>query len=186
MGGLALLPTHTIILLGGWAFGMTIGLPAALFGFNGGALIGYFVGRRAAGQRVVDVISENPKWQAIYDALLGGGFWKTLGYVTLLRLPPNSPFAMTNLVMAATRVPLGAYVLGTFFGMLPRATVVIALGAGLENLADADKPWWMFVVTIVLTIIILVVLAKVANRAIAKATGVEHPTPSVVPATDRT
>ena len=41
-GGLALLPTYTPSLLGGWAFGIRLGLAATLLGFLGAATIGFF------------------------------------------------------------------------------------------------------------------------------------------------
>ncbi len=181
LAGLALLPTYSQALLGGWAFGSLFGVPAAMLGFTGGALIGYFIAQRVAGQRAVEVIAENPKWQAVYDVLVNSGFWKTLGYVTLLRLPPNSPFAMTNLVMAATRVPLVPYLVGTFFGMLPRTAAVVVLGAQLDNLHEDDQPWWMYILGIALAVVVLIILAQVANRAIARVTGIEHPTPGLTP-----
>src|SRR5512145_1825695 len=40
-GGFALLPTYTPALVGGWAFGLWIGLAATLAGFGGAALIGF-------------------------------------------------------------------------------------------------------------------------------------------------
>src|SRR5262245_16966385 len=93
LAGLALLPTYASAILGGWAFGFPIGFPAAMAGFVGGAVIGYGVARPTASERVLALIAEKPKWKAVRDTLLGGRALKTLGIVTLLRLPPNSPFA---------------------------------------------------------------------------------------------
>lgn len=171
--GLALLPTYAQAILGGWTFKFAVGFPAAMAGFGGGALIGYFVARWTSGDKALKVIEEQPKWKAVYDALLGGGFWKTLGLVTLLRLPPNSPFAMTNLIMAATKVPLWPYLLGTLIGMAPRTAVAVWIAAHMQSLDEDSKPWWMWIVSIVLALAILAVLSHIGNQAIAKATGTE-------------
>ena len=66
---------------------------AALVGFTGGGLLGYQVARRVSKDRVEELIEGNPKARAIRDALRRRGPWRTLLVVTLLRLPPNSPFA---------------------------------------------------------------------------------------------
>lgn len=175
MAGLALLPTYAQAILGGWAFGFLLGYPAALGGFVGGAALGYLVGRRASGRRVLEIIDEHPKWRAIYEALVGRGFWRTLGIVALLRLPPNSPFAMTNLVMAATRVPLGAYLLGTLGGMAPRTGLAVYAAAGLRELtfdpAQAGRPAWLVGAGIVVTLGVVIVIGLLANRAVARVTG---------------
>lgn len=170
--GLALLPTYAQAILGGWTFKFWIGFPAAMVGFGGGAIIGYAVARWTAGDNALKVIEEQPKWKAVYDALLGGGFWKTFGLVTLLRLPPNSPFAMTNLIMAATKVPWLPYILGTMIGMAPRTAVAVWIAAHMQSLDEQSKPWWMWIVSILLAIAALAVMSHIGNQALAKATGV--------------
>lgn len=171
LSGLAVLPTYAQAILGGWAFGFAIGFPAALTGFAGGALIGYVIARRATGARVTDIIAEKPKWQAIYVALVQGGFWKTLAIVTLIRIPLNSPFAITNLVMAATRVRPLVYIVGTVVGMAPRTAAAVFLAAGLQELViDGAKRPWMWIASIVITVIIVGIIGYIANRAVARVT----------------
>lgn len=167
--GLAILPTQIQSGLGGWSFGFAYGAPAAVAGAWGGIVIGYLVARRASGDHVVVLIHEHPKWKAIYDTLVGSGFWKALGIVTLLRLPPSSPFAITNLVMAATRVPLGAYLLGSFVGVAPRTIAVVYIAAGLHEL-DFRRlgQSWLTVAGIVATAVTVIVIGIMANRAITR------------------
>lgn len=171
LAGFAVLPTYAQAILGGWAFGFAIGFPAALCGFLGAALIGYGVARRAAGDRVLKLISEHAQWQAVYDELLRSGFWKTLLIVTLLRLAPNSPFAITNLVLAVTRVPVGTYALGTLLGMAPRTGIAVFMAAGLKELVlDRRENTWLVVGGIVITLIVFAVIGLLANHAIQKVT----------------
>lgn len=180
--GLALVPTYASAILGGWAFGFNVGLPAALAGFLGGSLIGYGIARPTAGERVETLIAEHPKWKAVREALVGGSPLKTLGIVTLLRVPPNSPFAVTNLVLASVRVPLWIYSLGTLVGMAPRTAAVVFLASKLQNMAAKNaaeeaakqQPWWVFALGIAITVVVLGILGLIANHAIKRATAMSN------------
>jgi len=171
LAGLAVLPTYAQAVLGGWAFGLAGGFPGALLGFAGGALLGYTLARWASGNRVVELIEEHPRWRAVYDALLRSGSLKSLLIVTLLRLPPNSPFAVTNLVLSATRVPLGIYLLATVIGMAPRTAVAVYVASTLKTLSfdEMQRPW-LLVAGIVVTVAVLLVIGTIANRALARVT----------------
>ncbi len=174
--GFGLLPTYAQAVLGGWVFGVAIGLPAALIGFVGGALIGWCISRLVSQQRVEQAIERHEQARIIRTALVGRGFWKTLGIVSLIRIPPNSPFALTNLVLAACGVRLPAYTLGTAIGMTPRTAVIIIVAAtaaasGAKDLQTfiADGPgFWVFLGGIVVLIIVLAIIASIAKRALAR------------------
>ena len=177
--GLALLPTWVQAALGGWAYGFTGGYPAALAGFLGGSVVAYVAAGRVSGDRVVRVIDENPKWRAIRGALVGGGFWKTLGLVTLVRIPFNSPFALMNLLMATTGVKKLPYFLGTIIGMAPRTAVYVWVAAGIQDLsregvAEAKPGWWIWA-GIAGTIVVVMVIGHIANKAVARMAGVPQP-----------
>lgn len=183
LAGMALLPTYASAILGGWAFGFGLGFPAALAGFCGGAIIGYLIARGAARDRAVKLIEEHEKWRIVRDALIGDtsagrdghGFWKMLGVVALVRLPPNSPFAITNLVMASVKVRFVPYLLGTLIGMAPRTGAAVYIAATLREMAADEvakqRPWWWIGVGIVLTLIVLGVLGSVAGRALRRVAG---------------
>ena len=172
--GLAFLPTYAQAFLGGWAFAFAQGFPAALIGFLGGSFIGYEVARRASGDRVERLLAEKPKWNAVRDALVGRGFWPTLGIVTLVRLPFNSPFAITNLVMASVGVGRVPYLVGTLLGMAPRTAALVLIGGLFHDVAASEaldrRPWWLWPVAIGSTVVVLTVLGAIANRAIKRMT----------------
>jgi len=170
--GFALLPTFAQAVVGGWAFGLEVGFPAALLGFLGGSMIGYEMGRLTSGDRVVRIIDEHPKWKAVADTLVHSGFVKTLLIVALLRAPPNSPFALTNLVLSATKTRRLPYFLGTATGMAPRTVAYVVIGRSAEELSreGIDKPTWMIVGGIVSTIIVVVVIGWIANKAVTRVT----------------
>jgi uncharacterized membrane protein YdjX (TVP38/TMEM64 family) len=187
LAGLALLPTYAQSILGGLAFGVAIGLPAALGGFALGAIIGYEIASRVSGDRVKKLVEERPKFAAVHRALIGsavpgrGGFWKTFLVVTLLRVPPNSPFAIMNLLMASVKVPRLPFILGTAIGMLPRTAVAVVVGAGLDRITSETlkPPGWVFVGGLVATIAVVLVIGTMANRVLARiANAAPPPSPS--------
>jgi uncharacterized membrane protein YdjX (TVP38/TMEM64 family) len=178
LAGLALLPTYAQSALGGYAFGITLGVPAALAGFVGGALIGYTVARRVSGDRVEKALADKPKWRAVRDAIVGrsagGGrqaFFRTLGMVILLRLPPNSPFAFMNLLLASSNVPRAPFLLGTAIGMLPRTALAVVIGKGVNDVLSREAleraaPPWVWAVSVGVTIALVAIIGVIANRAV--------------------
>lgn len=173
--GCALLPTYASAILGGWAFGFAEGFPAALCGFLGGAMIGYGVARGVSGDRVVRLIEERPAWRAVRDALVGSGFWRTLGIVILIRLPLNSPFAVCNLVLASVQVRPLVYAAGTLVGMAPRTAAVVWLATQVrdvmaEEAGKVSAPWWFLAAGSGAMIVVLLLLGAIAQRAVKRMT----------------
>lgn len=183
LSGLALLPTYAQSALGGFAFGVTIGIPAALAGFLGGSIIGYEIARRASGDNVERVIDQHAKLRAVRNTMLGdvehgrASFWRSLGMVTLLRLPPNSPFAAMNLMLASVKVPRTAFLLGTLLGLTPRTALAVVIGAGVEHLTreELSTPRWVLITGIAVTIVVVITIGLIANAAIKRVTGQSTP-----------
>lgn len=184
--GLGFLPTYAQSFLGGWVFGLALGFPAALTGFAGGSLIGYFVARGVSQQRVQEAIDSRPTWKAVREALVGQGFWKTFLIVSLVRLPPNSPFAVTNLLLSTTGVKLLPYTLGTMVGMAPRTGVAVFLAAsaaatGAVDIASFVKQKdnvWYVIGGFAVFFVVLAIIGALANKAIARVTGGSAARPS--------
>lgn len=177
LSGLALLPTYAQAVLGGYAFGMIAGVPAALCGFLGGSIIAYEIGRVSSRDRIEGLLSKSPKWRAVRDALVGSrkedDLLKSIGTVTLLRLPPNSPFALMNLLLSAIGVPRLAYVIGTCIGMTPRTAAAVAIGAGIQQALtkeaiDQAMPKWMWYAGAGVSIVIVLIIGSIANKAIER------------------
>lgn len=173
--GLALLPTYAQSLLGGWAFGVWAGFPAALVGCVVGATLGYEIARRAASAKVMHIVERNVRLAVVRRALIGEGrplgFWRCLGLVVLVRLPPNSPFALTNLVLASVRVPRLCFVAGTAAGLAPRTAVAVWLASQVADLVEAPagvRPGWLTVAGLVVSLVAVAVIGAMANRALAR------------------
>lgn len=176
LAGLALLPTYAQAILGGAAFGFVIGFPAALMGFSGAAALSYALTGRIAGRRMMDMIEARPKWKLVHRALVESGKWRALWLVTLLRLPPMSPFAMVNVVLASARVPRGPYLLGTLLGLAPRTGVaVFAASVAMQFDPNEYRSSVPIVVGLVLSIVVVIVIGHMARRAVQQmANGAKH------------
>lgn len=166
--GLGLLPTYSQAVLAGYAFGVVGGFPAALAGFVGASLLGRVIAQRYARERVERELATHKKAQAVRTALVGRGFWPTLGIVTLVRVPPNSPFALTNLVLTAAGVRMWTYTIGTAVGMSARTLAAVVIGAQITDWSDASRPKWLVIGGIALTLVVVIIIGQIASKAIQK------------------
>lgn len=175
LGGLALLPTYAQSVLGGWAFGFAAGWAATIAGFVGAALVSYAITRRLSGDRIERLLAERQRWHAVYRQLMHTSAWRSVGLITLLRLPPSAPFAASNVAMGALGVPKGPFALGTALGLAPRAGVAVYAGAGLatldpSNLRDAGT----FALSLGLTFAAVVLVGWMATRALRRVEAAER------------
>lgn len=60
--------------------------------------------------------------------------------MTLLRLSPLLPLALSNYLYGLTSVDLGSYVLGSWAGMLPGTIAYVAAGRPSKLEADMSPP----------------------------------------------
>ena len=169
--GLAMLPTNLIGILAGWAFGFWIGLLWLVIGVVGSATISYFVNLRLTGHTLTALTQRSARADAIHRALTNEGFLKTISVITLIRMSVVMPFAFTNFFLAAARVPIPSFILGTFIGMLPRSGAMVLLGAGLSVLTfDSFNDVWFLAAGVPATIILIIVIAVMSRRALDRLT----------------
>jgi uncharacterized membrane protein YdjX (TVP38/TMEM64 family) len=179
--GCGLLPTYAMSLIGGWVFGLRDGAIAAIGGFVGGALIGMAISLIVGGPAIGAWLERRPAVRVVRDALVGRGFWRTLGVVFLLRLPPNSPFAITNFAMTAARVHIVPYILGTALGLAPRTLIAVSIAAAAASAGEknfqnllANRPVET-IIGVTITLAILIGLAQIGKAALRRA-GIGTPT----------
>lgn len=173
--GFGLLPPYVQSIIAGWAFGAVMGTAAVLIGLLGGATIGFFVARMLSGDALMRMISANPRAKAIHHALVEAKQRRTFLLILLLRLPPNSPFALFNLAMGAARVRYGPMIAATAIGMLPRTAFLCSAAAaaaatGAQDIQDLVRrqswPWLIVgVASFIAALLIIRVLAMRALRA---------------------
>lgn len=167
--GLGVLPTVSQAILAGFAFGITWGFPAALIGFAGASIIGYTIANVVARKKIEDEIKSHPKAAIIRDAFIRHGKVRALVILTLIRVPPNSPFALTNYAMSVSGVKLVPFLIATIVGMAPRTFAAVWIGSQVSSWDQAKMPKWLVIGGIVLAIVILVGLGKLANKAVESA-----------------
>ena len=167
--GIGVLPTVSQAILAGFAFGIAWGFPAAMVGFAGASIIGYFIAGRVARKKIEDEIHKHPKAEIIRDAFIHHGKVRALVILTLLRVPPNSPFALTNYVMSVSGVKLVPFLIATIVGMAPRTFAAVWIGHQVTNWDEIHKPKWLIIGGMVLAVAILIGLGQLANKAVEQA-----------------
>lgn len=171
--GLALLPTYALSVASGYFFGFTNGAALAVAGVAIGSIIGYVWASALARARVSQRIDRDPRARAVRDALVNRGAAATTGVVALLRFPPNSPFAITNLVMGATGVKFVPFFIGTVAGMAPRTILAASIGHAAQDLVEAVKSggkWKIIGIAVSFAVLLLVfwLFGKWSREALAR------------------
>jgi uncharacterized membrane protein YdjX (TVP38/TMEM64 family) len=112
----------------------------------------------------------------VRSALVDASRARTVALVALLRFPPTSPFAFTNMLLAATGVRFAPMIVGSLLGMLPRTAVAAWFGAqgaatGAQDLKDLMQKQGLpaVIVGIVLIVVVLAVMQHVGKRALRAA-----------------
>lgn len=165
--GFALLATNVIGVVSGWAFGFQLGLLVLIAGIVGAAVISFFLNRRITGEKLQEALHGHPRSRAVYRALLREDLRKTTLIIFLVRVSVVMPFAFTNFVLAAGRVPIGSYIVGTAAGMLPRAAATSYVGAGMYDLDLANaRDTTIFAIGLAATIISVIVIGYISRRAL--------------------
>lgn len=183
MSGLGFFPTTAQSVVGGWVFGFGWGLAGALMGVVGGAGIGFAIARMVSARKVEVFIDQFPKARILREALIMRGTTRTTLLVALFRMPPNFPFALSNLLLSASGVPVKSFLAGTFIGMMPRLAVITfaaaaAASSGARDLQDFIKNGpglWVAVAGIAAMVAALSVLGEIGRRALANAAASQAP-----------
>ena len=165
--GLALLATNILGIVSGFAFKFQIGFIAQICGLAGAASLMFLLAKRYVSKNFLSTIDQKPKLKAIHHALLNESIFKTLLIITLIRLSPAMPFAVTNFIISASGVSFRTFILGTVLGMPPRATALVFVGSSLSELNFSEpQEWWMIFLGVSATILSVIVISIVSKRAL--------------------
>lgn len=174
--GFGLLPTYAQAILGGWVFGAAAGSGASMCGLVCATAIGFFLARFVSGGAVIALVDGNPRGAVIRQALVEANQARTFFLITLLRLPPNSPFAIANLAMGAAGVRPLPLLAGTAIGMLPRTIVTCAAAATAASTGAHDiqqlvveKGWIGLAIGLATIFIVMMIIATIARKALRRA-----------------
>jgi len=171
-----MIPGSLVTLLIGAIYGPWIGTavvsPASVLG----ATLAFLLGRTVFRPTIEAKMAGSPKFTALQGAIEKQGF----KILTLVRLSPVFPFTLVNYAFGLTRVRTGAYVLGSFLGMLPGTLMYVYLGSAVgdiaslssDGLGDADTGWQGQALKwggLAATVLVTVFITRVARKALADA-----------------
>jgi uncharacterized membrane protein YdjX (TVP38/TMEM64 family) len=162
-----LVPGSVLTLGAGAVFGLGRGAVYASMGATLGATAAFLVGRYWARDWVTRKIEGNPTFTAIDKAVAQEG-WKIVG---LTRLSPVFPFVLLNYAFGLTRVSLRDYVLASWIGMMPGTLLYVYVGSVAQEVAGprqrAPAEWVFYGVGLIATIVVTVLVTRIAKRALA-------------------
>ena len=170
-----LLPGGVITLAAGFLFGAIVGTITVSIGSTLGASAAFLVGRTFARDWVQKKVAGRPKFAAIDRAVGEQGF----KIVLLTRLSPIFPFNLQNYAYGLTGLKLWKYTLASWIGMFPGTLAYCYIGSGLRSLSDAvtgqTEGGWVerlfFWGGLAATIIVMIVVTRVAQKAMKQAIG---------------
>lgn len=116
-------PASVLSIAGGVLFGLPLGTPVVVGGALAGAVAGFALARHLGRSTAAGLGGDR---LARLDALL-----QRRGLIAMIgiRILPILPFAILNVACGLTGVRMRDYTLGTGIGIIPGATVFVAIGA---------------------------------------------------------
>jgi len=127
------LPIATVLtLLGGFLFGVWIGLIAVVLGATVGATVLFLIARSSLGDPL------RKKAGPLYQKVASHMQTNAVGYLLFMRLVPIFPFFLVNIVPAFFGMSVLAYALTTFMGIIPGTFVFVNLGQQFGEIASVS------------------------------------------------
>lgn len=177
LGGYALAtvlfaPGWILTLAGGAIFGLGWGTLYVFLGATLGSTLAFLLARHGLRGWVERQLADNPRFAAIDRAVAREG----RKVVFLLRLAPAFPFNLLNYALGLTRVRFVDYLLASL-GMLPGTFLYVYYGRALGSVAalasgaqveKGAEQWVFFGLGLVATVVVTVIVTRLARRALAE------------------
>jgi uncharacterized membrane protein YdjX (TVP38/TMEM64 family) len=168
---LVFVPAISSAAFAGYLYGAQLGLAVALPSALAGATLAFVIGRWLARDTVAAFAARRPRLLAVDAALATGG----ARIVVLLRL--CLPHNLLNYGLAASRVSLRAFVLGTAVGALPLVVMACLAGSLAANAAEVVRmqerlgawPLVLSVVGLAAALATFAWIVRAARRELARA-----------------
>jgi uncharacterized membrane protein YdjX (TVP38/TMEM64 family) len=174
---LLFIPASWLTLAGGAGFGLLAVVPISL-GSTAGASAAFLAARYLFRPWVEARIGNSPRFQALDRAVAGQGF----KIVLLTRLSPVIPFNFLNYALGLTRVRFGDFLLASWIGMLPGTFLYVYVGSAVGEAASGEVDIVkniFYGMGLVVTVIVTVMVTRLARRALADAVPPEGPDSAV-------
>ena len=147
---------------------------AVSIGSTIGATTAFLAGRTLLRGLIEHKVAGDVRFRALDAAVAEQGF----KIVMLTRLSPVLPFNLLNYAFGLTKVRLRDFVLASWIGMFPGTLLYVSIGSAAKSLSDvlagrsegsvAQKV--LFGVGLVATLVVTVLMARIARKALADAT----------------
>ncbi len=164
---LALLPRTILTVASGLLFGVAWGLLWSLLAANLASSIAFLAARHFARGFISRHIHNHDRLDSLDRAVAREG-WRI---VALTRLTPVFPYSVLNYAYGLTRVRWRQFALGTFLGMLPGFTMLVALGDLTGQVADGESSpvrTFVLVVAAVGATLATVLITRFARRSLRR------------------
>jgi uncharacterized membrane protein YdjX (TVP38/TMEM64 family) len=129
---LLFVPRTLLAIVAGLLFGMGWGIVWAAAGSVAGAMAGFLVARY-----INSGLIDAGRLGSVVEQVERSG-WRG---VAVVRLIPVIPHSLANYALGLTRLPLGAYTIGSLFGQLPMTIAYVDLGAAGQRLMLGRANW---------------------------------------------
>lgn len=171
---LLFVPSPLLTISGGFVFGMLRAVIAISLGSTLAASITFLAGRTLLRQFIEQKVANDARFRALDQAVGQHGF----KIVFLSRLSPVLPYNLLNYAFGVTRVRFRDYVLASWTGMFPGTCLYVSIGAAAKNLTEVTSgssqssfaQQALFGFGLLATVLVSVMLTKIAKKALADAT----------------
>lgn len=156
----------------GFVFGVVEGSVYVLAGTTLGATLAFLIARYLFGQRARQFIMARSRFRLVSEELTPHG-WKI---VLLSRLIPFFPSKIANYFFGLTSFSLRGYIGGSLLGFIPFSLYSVYLGSlaadlstlGARDVGRSPLEWALYGGGFIATIIAVVILNRLAHRALAR------------------
>jgi uncharacterized membrane protein YdjX (TVP38/TMEM64 family) len=124
-------PAWLMAIGAGMLFGLISGIGLALLCHLAAAVLCLYTSRyflRERMERLIETSERRNTYLAVNRALSR----QALRFVTLMRLSPLFPFALSSMAMGVSQVQMGSFCAGTILGILPGIILLVSIGAQLR------------------------------------------------------
>lgn len=158
----------------GFVFGVVEGTICVVVGSTLGAAISFQLSRHFFGRRAANFVKSRTRLNLVSQELTPNG-WKI---VLLTRLIPFFPSKLSNYFFGLTRFSFPGYVIGTLIGFVPYSLHNVYLGSlaanitalGVRDSGRTPLEWTLYGAGFVVTLISILYLNRLAQRALARYT----------------
>jgi uncharacterized membrane protein YdjX (TVP38/TMEM64 family) len=170
LAAIMFVPGAILTIGAGVLFGLVRGTVYVSVGATLGATSAFLIGRYMARDWVARKLHGKQQFKVIDRAVAREG-WKIVG---LARLSPIFPFNLLNYAFGLTDIPLKAYFLASWVGMIPGILMYVYIGTLVGDLArissgagkGAPGKWAFEVIGFIATIAVTVYVTRVARKAL--------------------